>query len=134
MFGFPERLFYLVCQERDLFLGGSRKRTPDSRKARLLGLRRGDIGAVTGFVTFASREGYAKANHETLRIFGVQLRDSMCRTRPTERCTALFVENPEGVTGEEMEASVNRALDPNFRVSRCSILALDLPVKEFVEN
>ena len=66
---------------------------------------------------FAEKEAREKALIPAMRIFGVKIRDCLCRTEPAENKRTLFVGNIDrGVTGDEVSEELNALLKPQLQV------------------
>ena len=61
-----------------------------------------------------------------MRIFGVKIRDCLCRTEPAENKRTLFVGNIDrGVTGDEVSEELNELLKPQLHVNVCVHSSVD---------
>ena len=75
-----------------------------------------------GFVHFAEKEAREKALIPAMRIFGVKIRDCLCRTEPAENKRTLFVGNIDrGVTGDEVSEELNALLKPQLQVAASEV-------------
>ncbi|KAK8812515.1 hypothetical protein WA538_003729 [Blastocystis sp. DL] len=72
---------------------------------------------IYGFVHFEEKAAREKALIPAMRIFGVQIRNSLCRTEPAENKRTLFVGNLErGITGQEVAKALNAILKPHLEI------------------
>ena len=85
-----------------------------------VGSLKGLLVCSYGFVHFAEKEAREKALIPAMRIFGVKIRDCLCRTEPAENKRTLFVGNIDhGVTGDEVSEELNALLKPQLQVEGC---------------
>ena len=71
---------------------------------------------------FAEKEAREKALIPAMRIFGVKIRDCLCRTEPAENKRTLFVGNIDrGVTGDEVSEELNALLKPQLQVAASEV-------------
>ncbi|KAK8789742.1 hypothetical protein WA171_001833 [Blastocystis sp. BT1] len=72
---------------------------------------------IYGFVHFEDKAARERALIPAMRIFGVQIRNLLCRTEPAENKRTLFVGNiDKGITGDEVSAALNSILRPHLQI------------------